>query len=356
MQPIGKAYVLGAGFSRSFGLPIVQELLGEVSRFCHENGEAKRDRELPGELQRFIERFSPFSGRVTGYEPNAVDVFVALEAAADLKKTGAGLSSLDDIEPQEMLKRLRLTLYQVFHQKLAQASQATDIAGSFFESLDSAGPPVFVSLNWDNSLERGLYNAEHKVFFFETDRKGPATYVFKPHGSIDWLPFREGDRRTLDRYFPLSYPLWKHEKKRSASHWIKDWVELSRLRSVEEPWKAWEAAQEDPRPAAIVTIGQGKAKKFRDQNKRIPRAWEQASRYLEQAKRIIVIGYSMPADDVEVKLLLRGAIWRHEQLYGKPPSVKILNPDKSVWERFREALLMDCELDMRLFDPNMVVD
>ncbi len=355
-EQIEKAYVIGAGFSKAFNLPLVQDLLDEVTTFCHEKGPGTRDRDLPDELEDFKRRFFPFFPRVQGYQPSAVDVFVALEAAKDLKKAKVKLPSIEGIDPDGMLEKLRITLCQVFHHKLAETASTEDIKGRFFREIDRGRPPVFVSLNWDNFLERGLWNAEHRICFFDKGQGRHPIFVFKPHGSIDWLPRQPRERRHPDMYYPLSFPLDRNAPAPDPERSMKHRITLSRLRSVEWPDSAWEALKDDPRKPMILTIGQGKAKLFQEFDSRIGQAWQQAGEYLERADEIVIIGYSMPEDDVEVKLLIRGAIWRHQQLYGSPPSVKLVNPDKTAWERFREAVSLDCQLDMRLFHPDMVFE
>ena len=62
--------------------------------------------------------------------------------------------------------------------------------------------------------------------------------------------------------------------------------------------------------------------------------WRDAYRALSRARSVEIVGYSMPADDVEIRTILRTGIQRG----AKPPSIVVRNPAPDVHYRVRAYL------------------
>jgi len=68
---------------------------------------------------------------------------------------------------------------------------------------------------------------------------------------------------------------------------------------------------------------------FKDIPEPLANVWGVAENYLEQADRLIIIGYSFPDIDMEAKWLLKRAICKNKN----KPSLTIVNPDENTQKR-----------------------
>jgi hypothetical protein len=339
---IEKAYVIGAGFSKSLGLPHMSELLGELNSFCA-GGLGVRYRKLPERFGQFTKTFLPsFSG-----DREIVRLFDLLQSAVDMEEA---VPAVAELMPSRILADLRKTLCQFFHFKLAEIT--TESPGTVRLFFEQHGSAVFVSFNWDNVLEHGLYTTGARVRLFEHKEPDADVFVFKLHGSADWVIRRGEEPWLLSTYWPLSYPLCKGEH-RNEEAGIGRRIRESRLRSVEYPGTAWVHVRDDPHEPMLVTMGHGKGRTLaEEQYSRIHKAWKEAAKFLSRAHRIIIIGYSIPDEDVEARLLLRYAIWQHQEQFGYPPTVKVIDPSEETIRAIEHALATDVERVAARFDPS----
>jgi hypothetical protein len=61
--------------------------------------------------------------------------------------------------------------------------------------------------------------------------------------------------------------------------------------------------------------------------------WARALSAIEQADRIVIIGYSMPETDLHMKYLLAAGLMRNQRL----SLISFVNPDKKLERRMREV-------------------
>jgi len=342
---IKKAYVIGAGFSAAFGFPLVRDVFKEVEAFCREGvGAGQRHWTLPDRLRAFCDTFSPGLA-----SDDAVTLCDLLESAADME---GAVFAVAEFNPRLILAHMRETLSQIFHQKLqAAVAGGRDIGGKFFAEH---GACLFVSFNWDNVLERGLYESKTRIWFSHKGDSKQHALVLKPHGSVDWVYRWKGDKWFTDKYWPLGSLLSKEDGKRSGPHEIvSPYAEVCRLKSIENPTLAWETIRDKPEIPQMITMGHGKGKTIaREAYERIWERWEQADRFLSRAHKIVIIGYSMPPDDVEARLLLRSAIWQHKKQFGHEPTVKVIDPCEKTIDRIEATLGVSVERVPRKFHPN----
>lgn len=339
---IEKAYVVGAGFSKAFGFPLMSEILEEVESFCS-GGCGVRYRKLPERLKEFQETFFPsFTGGT-----DIVTLFNLLQSAVDMEEA---VPAAGELLPSRILADLRKTLCQVFHCQLFDIVQdSSPFEGRFFPNHGAA---AFVSFNWDTLLERGLFQTGAKVRFFESSDSETDTTVFKLHGSSDWVYRQGNDKWPLDDYWPLSSPLWNGNKWDGDSI-IRSMITESRLRSVEDPEAGWVSVRDDPPEPMMITMGHGKGKAIAaEPYRRIRNAWKQAAKFLARAQRLVIIGYSIPPDDIEARLLLRYAIWQRKEQFGGEPSVKVIDKRSDSIDRIQNALGIEVERVEAPFDPD----
>ncbi len=351
-QQVQKAYVLGAGFSKPFGFPLLHDLFTEVLEFADSKRAEPFWNEFGGQLKQFICDLFPLCPLVPGHYPDIVEVTDMLQGLRDLNGVFEG--SILPLKPEELLSSFRKALAVVFHRKLVEVAGKKPIGGRFFQSIEPG--TVFVSLNWDNVLECGLYNAKKRFGFKYDEKKPDRILVIKPHGSIDWFRHSKEDeqKRYRDLYSPLSAPVQCRESQGdndNHQYYLKRRVTLSRIRSIEHPDRALDVLSKALREPEVVTIGHGKADSIGSLDSRVEGMWKQAGAILPRAKEILIVGYSLPRDDVEMRLLLAHSMWRHKCDYGEFPSVTVVNPDASIYPRFAEAVGPDVNFVLHPFTP-----
>ena len=75
--------------------------------------------------------------------------------------------------------------------------------------------------------------------------------------------------------------------------------------------------------------------------------WEAAYYALGATKRLTILGYSLPVDDIEIRTLLRAGVARGAQ----STSVTVMNPETQVHTRVRELVSRTAKSDYRAFVP-----
>ena len=349
-DPIPRAYVIGAGFSKSLGLPLIQDLLPKIISFCDEVLENAINGELPLLLEDLTRELLPLWTATNHYSPDVVELFSLLQTA-EMMSAFCDLRVVPPIQKTDLtaLASLKMTLSQLFHKALFEVTNSgPEETGKFFHAVPEG--TVFVSLNWDNLLERGLHRAR-KTILLDTYRPN-AISVFKLHGSIDWFEHdvRRDGKRWLPEYRPLSFPILPEYDPREGEY-IRERFPIARMTSVEAPGLAYEKIMAKCYVPLMFTMGH-KASQILD-NPRLHNVWRTARECLRRAEEIVIIGYSMPSDDLEVRLLLRDAVRFHEVEYKKSTKVRILNPDRNVFSRFMQSITKDIEQDFRCFSPDM---
>ncbi len=365
-----EAYIIGAGFSGSFGnVSLVKDFYKEVLRYVDEEQGAASFPYLRGQLECFKSKFGLSSqGKSANESVDVIGLFTLLHTAHS--EWGDCLPEMEWVRCSGMLTELKKVLGCLYHKNLLDLDIRDKIRGKFFESLSGWVP--IVSLNWDNLLEYGLYEAGQQVVYEDADwhykPRGrfhfrERCFVFKPHGSIDWFE-REGasdENRPLELYYPISYPLDKtvnandKHKESNKQPKVHPRLRTHRWRSIEKPDEVIPELLSRAYEPVIITLGHGKLYENRGQTEsdgdpyaRLLDIFERAADFLARAKRIIVIGYSMPEDDYEIELLLKSSILRHRDRcrWKRWPEVVVVDPDKEgrVRKRFKQCFHKDVRI------------
>jgi hypothetical protein len=357
-KQIEKAYVIGRGFSVGLGEdlePKKQALIDQIQDFIPDSPFPAVSRSAYDELKVFIQHVFP-NQQTDGANPlDEIGLFSLLEAAQELKALNI-LPFLGYTDPRNLLDKLRAIFSQMLHWRLRERSvHGKAIDGKFFRAIEPG--TIFLSLNWDNFLECGLIKAERDVLLERYDPQ--CVSVFKLHGSIDWILREEGMSLPSSDYQPRSLPIKHDPVSRKTEGEIEARIKNARLMSIEDPQRAWERLHERSLAPIMFTMGYGKTRGMAEWP-RFRKIWQPAACTLARAKKITIIGYSMPRDDLEVRLLLREAICLHKERYGDLPSIENVNPCKTARDRFREAVgreavSPDCKSDTGRFQPDMVL-
>lgn len=83
--------------------------------------------------------------------------------------------------------------------------------------------------------------------------------------------------------------------------------------------------------------------------------WKDAYYALSATRHLRIIGYSLPADDIEIRTLLRAGVargtgWVHDPS-GSSAQVTVMNPETGVHVRFHRLVSRKAVSDFRAFVP-----
>lgn len=309
----GAVALLGAGFSRSVGLPLMSELL---------------QRSVPSDMSEIVRCLGGFGadGQL------GIEEFLTISDFEDSIRLGG---------------RERNVSYL--------SSFAADIANSMFrmrripafwrsvvELLDCCG--TIVSLNWDTLVEIQARALGRPVSYSGATISG-GTRILKPHGSIDWFrSSRTGKLSSREFFAPLFRGYLRYRPLSEEPHFF----------GVPEDF----AALFNRVPPVIVAPTHIKAVPAGP----LRRIWGEVYRALAKASDVIIIGYSMPPSDHLIRVMLQRAI-RYQQIlkFQEAPRIVIVDPDPSerLATRFSQVFGDDFQLvrrrfmDVRLIPPLM---
>ena len=282
-----RAFVLGAGFSRHAGLPLLinlrQLVLDDVA-----NNPPSWHRKLveSGEFLRTIEKAD--QGRNFGFE----------ELFRELLLT----------EKHSVVACLRQSVRRVL--RAAEPKELPSEYGQFGRRVFHNDSPI-ISFNWDTVAERAVasqtayweYGAPETVVLPDGISRPPSSWirVVKPHGSINWMRARLAGLQPVAREAQIAY---------DANSPLTD------------------PDRTEVHPDLRVMIFPGDAE-TPDDNLLSP-LWQDAEAVASRAERIVLIGYSLPPYDPEARAFL-GRICHGRE-------VEVVNRNVDHIERIEEAL------------------
>lgn len=202
-----------------------------------------------------------------------------------------------------------------------QAFHIASLLGMFNQQSAPTGRNTFISFNYDTLVEDALtrlevpwtYGLQWNTVNFKIGKKdrwgrsseSNAVPVLKLHGSVNWG--RVGDATRGN-------------------------AKLSVFRSYKELYKA---------NATPRLLPPSWSKSVEDQ---ISSIWSEATRRLETATRIVLIGFSMPETDLHFRYLLASGLQRNVSLR----SVVFVNPDPDGMTQRARAVLRPSYIDQNL--------
>jgi NAD-dependent SIR2 family protein deacetylase len=345
---------LGAGASRPFGFPMTAEILPEIlrrlkSRALFRHARAGRSREAGAsthdELQHLLSRFMPalFEG---GVEPPLITDLLSLVDHL----LSAGNAPQPDLDLAD-LDRLRALLERAIAEVLAEptvpdrANQNEEVLHRFVDWMhDRArggeGRLGIITTNYDVVIEKRLYarlDAQEIPdlidFGLSWRAVGPDAAVTQPrpsapwlglyklHGSLDWLRCPLCDHIYIDP----ARTIFRGDGGRALS-------DPSPARSA--------SCVCGYRPLRHIIVAPSMIRDVRNPN--LLTIWHSALEALRTADEWIVIGYSMPPEDVAIRAMLLRA-YRGRR---RPPRVRLveLGQNEEVENRYR-LLFPDLEFE-----------
>jgi len=317
-------FFVGAGLSVAMGLPNTAQLLDGVFELSRRSSRWQAER-LEQRLDRAFRFFYPDAVN-EGYRPDVVDFFSALRTYLDV---GAGLPGGYKDAPK-LYRSLKLAIAELLLEKLRGAETQLQAGHPFLDRMLTPGNFVVTS-NWDLLIERYAKIREIPLRLSGTGGSDEVA-VLKLHGSIDWClgQHMRLTRPTAD-YAMLNERLFGTRPYQPSLPARSKRTDVAvRIRAIER----WRYARSRMRTHAsephMVTMAYGKSGELGP----LRPLWRDAYGALSRARRLEVVGYSMPPDDIEIRTLLRAGVQRGDDL----DEVVVRNPSPDVHERIRRYL------------------
>ena len=231
--------------------------------------------------------------------------------------------ALQSVKPQEGRLNSR-TYLQALAIEIYNATAATKwssrVLGSFFEQVARLWKiaDTIITTNWDTLLECYAHR-QYGTLDLLTCRP-PRKSLLKVHGSIDWfaLNSKEHDFVARDHFQRIAGKYFRYKP-------------FSEGEALFHIYKSAAAIVDEVPPALIAPT----------HLKEIPRGlfrriWRAAYRVLQQARHVVIIGYSLPPSDRLIAELLMASRYPHiERQVVESVRVSVVDPDPSGTVRQR---------------------
>lgn len=316
-------FFVGAGLSCALGLPntasLITELLDQLGR------DAWRHSARLGELMTAAFRAFYPDARDQGFRPETVDFFSAVKMHAELFEGYPG--GLKDAP--ELYRRLKFGLAHLLLERLRDCDSRLEREHAYLEDVVQRGN-IVVTSNWDLGLER--YAKLHNVPVRLRGHRDKELVVLRLHGSIDWTlgehmrqDHAESDFATLNEQLFGTRPYTPSLP--NAGERARHALRIRALENWEQGWNRISSRTSEP---YLVTMARGKSGDLGP----LDPVWREAYEAISRARRLEIVGYSMPEDDTEIRTLLRAGIKRGNG----PREVVVRNPSPDVHDRVRRYL------------------
>lgn len=304
-----RVVVLGAGVSRTFGLPLASQLFPQMVDWIHQRGEEHR----LSPVFQFLEFFYPRFAKSSGWFPPAEDVLGMLDAALlynALRSGNVGYRWRSG--PIEAFRIRFARLLGEYLWSFQKSVSDADLACLRRLVASNGTRTVYVTFNYDLTLETALA-AEGIPYSYSLQPGRPsAVSVLKPHGSINWYRRTSHFDATDPRFFALG-----PELAAGTSHRL---AETGRGVS-KEPFII------PPTPNKQFTTEE------------LRRTWMAFSVCIASSPEVIAAGYSMPDADRMARIVLNRAGPRHSARR----RVRVINPSVEVREAYVNCVSPKCE-------------
>ena len=312
-------YVIGAGFSKGLGYPLTNELLPNVWN------------RLPGEsrdqLRKIIEFHHPrFKVKQPDSYPDMEQLLT--EIAVNIQLFDSSRPSegrFTQAQLEESRRILLQTITQWFHKLYENATGAPWLA-ELVKQMQRQNAAI-VSFNWDLILDHLLFRGDLNSDAYGLEKSlGKGPLLLKPHGSLNWY---KGNQL---KHVKDAKKVEIHHRK-AASKCVHAFLLPRHVKSTVG------------RLYTPLIIPPTYFKNFRPSV--FKRLWQNCTEVLSTPKRIIFLGYSLPASDLHAHFILRCGF--HNQINGRirdadtrydatgPAEVIIVNPNKGAADRIKEV-------------------
>lgn len=312
-------YVVGAGFSAALGYPLTRELLTRLW--------PRLDESLQDRLERVLQFHHPgFRRKALETMPDIEEFLTELDANEHLllavrRRGPFGVEEIKAIR-DDLLHGIATWFHEIHEQ--GKNREHGELAERFAERVRTERASV-ISFNWDLEIDARVGDPSPRLY--GVDGEGLRGVLLKPHGSLSWyeeLP--SGNVKEKHRI-----GLWRPKtggKRRPIYAFLHPRAPRGRHRHV--PW----------------IVPPTHLKTFR--HPMLRRIWTRCMSVLGTARRVFVLGYSLPVADWHSRYILRCGF--HSQVEGLPrddgtrrtptgrAKVVVVNPDPAAARRLREVV------------------
>jgi len=319
-------YVIGAGFSAGLGYPLTKSLLIDVWNRLERNSQKQ--------LARIISFHHPaYSAKRNTTFPEIeqllTEIAVNLELF-DASRPAEGTFTKKQLEAsrQELLSHIALWFHDLY-EEACDTSWLADIVAR----LRSENAAI-ISFNWDLILDQKLFDSGLSSASYGLSRNlAPGAVLLKPHGSLNWY-----DAPQTEKVSEKSLVEIFHSHKESEC--IKAFLHPRAIRSK---------AGRRYTPLIVPPTY------LKDFNRPVFRLlWNRCTDVLSTAKKLVFLGYSLPAADLQAQFIFRCGF--HNQIEGRlrkdggrhpatgASEVIVVNPDQEAARRIEAVAGPDIPL------------
>ena len=292
------ALILGSGFSRAFGLPTAAEL-GTKLLQNPQNGvlAAAWEQRISDILLQFWQDIFGYTEGTTA--PSLEDHFTMLDLSAN-----SGHNLGPRYKPKVLRAIRRMSIHRVFQMLEKNLISHSSVRKDFFERLQNTFDVAVVTPNWDIVAEVGLgFDVNYGIDVYSLDEPFPGearTRLLKLHGSANWVYcdccrriYGGADKTALNMGVFLEYDDFRLFDNKLPPEIPEDFPRGDRRCS----------SCGNELGGRIATFSYRKDFSIRQ----FQTIWQQAYAALQEADRWLVIGYSLPQADFELRHLLKSA-------------------------------------------------
>jgi len=338
-------FIFGAGASKACGGPLTDEILFEA--FHNESINAAMTRDRRGDVDavwqclRQLFHVTRQDAPITEF-PSLTLLLSILDLSIERNRTlPRKMPQFPKSLGRQELSRARAAIEYIifsvldYHLRTPPGRAYRDILSS--PMIDANEDPRAISLNYDIVLDTLMcsiaqQHLEDAVPDYCCDIRTPA-YVarkrhgrlLKLHGSLNWL-FCPGCQR-------LDIGMSKNGKELADSSFLE---ELYNFKPLEQHYLCGDDSCNECQckycgtPLRAVMITPSFAKDYR--NPHIQKVWYEAEWLLRESTHAVIVGYSLPNDDLEVIHLLRRGL---RELPPENITVVLREPDDAICRRYR---------------------
>jgi hypothetical protein len=338
-----RVYFVGAGLSCAFRLPNTATLITDTLDFSKSKAGAwLGEADLRGKLDRAFAFFYP-DAKHPGFQPDVVDFFSTLRTFLDV---GAGLVGTGFGDAPDLYRLLRRGMAHLLLDRTRQASFNSSFASHGYLTEMVQPGHIIITSNWDFLIEE--FARRNLIPLRRSSRSnvfGPGEVaLLKLHGSIDWCQVSARTAGHPEEAYATLNELDSPPNRRYSPALPTDPAGIIRMRAPGHlgitrrnstaRWNLyWRRIRANAREPYMITMATGKS----DDLGPLREVWRDAYRALSRAATLELVGYSMPADDVEIRTILRTGLQRSAN-GARPPKLLVRNPSPDVHHRVRAHL------------------
>jgi len=307
--------VIGAGFSAGLGYPLTKSLLIDVWD--------RLPRDSQTQLKKIIEFHHPaFNLRRATTFPDIEQLLT--EMAVNLQLFESSRPAEGRFTKEQLKQSREILLFTIasrFHE-LYEDARETNWLSKIVTKLQSERAAI-VSFNWDLILDHLIFDGHLTAESYGLSEKlGKGPILLKPHGSLNWY---EGVQLSHVPNLKRIEIFHQCDSQNSVHAFLLPRGVKSKTGKSYNPLIIPPTFLKDFTPSV-----------FR-------RLWQNCTDALSTPKRLVFLGYSLPAADLHAQFIFRCGF--HNQVYGRirdargrypatgPAEVVIINPDQDAARR-----------------------